>query len=195
MNLGRPLEFDPEQALDTAMREFWLRGYEATSMQALLAAMGLSKSSLYQTFGSKQALFERCLDRYRDVLAAALDERLQSSPSARRFIEDTLNAVAAEAAGPHPPAGCLMMNTAAEFGQRDGRVADCVARGTSRIEEVLLRAVQQAQAAGEIPTHRDARALASFLLTTTAGLHTLVKAGADQQTARRVAAVVMTALD
>lgn len=177
------------------MRVFWVRGYEATSMQDLLGAMKLSKSSLYQAFGSKLALFERCLDRYRDTLATALEERLQISRSARRFIEDTLNAIAAEAGGPHPPAGCLMMNTAAEFGQRDAQVASSVARGTARVREVLLRAVQQGQAKGEIPASHDAQALASYLLTTTAGLHTLVKSGVDEQTARRVAAIAMTALE
>ncbi len=63
MSIGRPLQFDPEQVLDAAMQVFWASGYDATSLQDLLQAMRLSKSSFYQTFGSKQQLFERCLRR------------------------------------------------------------------------------------------------------------------------------------
>jgi TetR/AcrR family transcriptional repressor of nem operon len=68
MNLGRPLEFNPATVLDAAIEVFWRKGYVATSMLDLLEAMDLSKSSLYQTFGSKQKLFERCLARYTDWL-------------------------------------------------------------------------------------------------------------------------------
>jgi TetR/AcrR family transcriptional repressor of nem operon len=66
------MQFDPGQALASAMSLFWRKGYEATSLQDLLKATGLSKSSLYQTFGSKRALFERSLDLYRREMVARM---------------------------------------------------------------------------------------------------------------------------
>ena len=57
MTTGRPRQFNEEQALEAAMEQFWAVGYEATSLQDLLRVMKLSKSSLYQTFGSKHDLF------------------------------------------------------------------------------------------------------------------------------------------
>ena len=50
---GRPREFDANGARDIAMHLFWSQGYDATSLSDLLSAMGLSKSSFYQTFESE----------------------------------------------------------------------------------------------------------------------------------------------
>ena len=62
--MGRPREFDTTEALERALDVFWANGYEATSMRDLTGAMGLSKSSLYDTFGSKHELFLSALDHY-----------------------------------------------------------------------------------------------------------------------------------
>ena len=70
MNTGRPLEYDPAEALDAAMQAFWRRGYQGTSMRELLDATGLSKSSFYQAFGSKEGAFEQALVQYCDATAA-----------------------------------------------------------------------------------------------------------------------------
>ena len=78
---GRPIEFDPDAALTDAMQLFWRKGYENTSLPDLLDAMQLSKSSLYQAFGSKQALFERCMTRYGDFMIGQLRVALRSSGS------------------------------------------------------------------------------------------------------------------
>ena len=94
---GRPLEFDPDAALDAAMQIFWRNGYENTSMQNLLDGMNLSKSSLYQAFGGKQALFERCMTRYGDEMIASLRHALQESPSGLGFIRQFLESVLDEA--------------------------------------------------------------------------------------------------
>ncbi|MEZ4652849.1 MAG: helix-turn-helix domain-containing protein [Candidatus Eisenbacteria bacterium] len=105
MGIGRPLEFDPEVALKNATELFWRRGYEATSLQDLLGATGLSKSSLYQTFGSKHELFEQCMSAYRHRLVRDLRERLDASPCGLRFIESVLLEVAKEAGTKEARAG------------------------------------------------------------------------------------------
>jgi AcrR family transcriptional regulator len=69
---GRPRTFDIDEAMNQAIQVFWAKGYEHTSLEDLLRAMKLSKSSFYQTFGSKQALYHRTIeDRFSESIAAA----------------------------------------------------------------------------------------------------------------------------
>ena len=191
-NLGRPLEFDPNTALEAAMHQFWSKGYEHTSMQDLLAVMNLSKSSLYQAFGSKRQLFRQCVGRYADQFAAQLRHGLADAPSGWRFIEDFLHSVLRDLAG--TPRGCLVMNTASELGQSEPEIAQDVAQSIGRFRGVLQAAVERAQREGHIAPERDARILASYLVSSMSGLKVQAKAGADAETLKGIIAVVLKAL-
>lgn len=194
-NIGRPLEFDPDAALDAAMQIFWAKGFEATSMQDLLAAMNLSKSSLYQAFGGKQALFRRCVIRYADQFSEVLRNGLAGAPSGRRFIEDFLLSVLADIRGQDTRRGCLVMNTASEFAQEDPDIARDVTDSIARFQTVLQAAVERAQREGDIAADRDARTLAAYLVSSMSGLKTQAKAGADAKTLKGIVATVLRALD
>ncbi len=194
-NVGRPPEFDPDTALDAAMQLFWAQGYEYTSMQDLLDAMSLSKSSLYQAFGGKQPLFRRCVGRYTDQLVGQLREGLASAPSGRAFIEVFLSSVLDDVRETNEPRGCLVMNTASEFAQSDPEIAHDVTRSIERFRGVLLEAVERAQREGQVAAELDARTLANFLVSCMSGLKTQAKAGADAKTLKGIIAVTLKALD
>ena len=195
MSIGRPLEFDPEKALDAAMKAFWAGGYEATSLQNLLDAMDLSKSSFYQAFGGKLQLFERCLKRYREKMATGMLERLEHAASGRQFIEDMLYSVIDETSGSHKPRGCLVMNTANEFAQANPTVADWVTQGVDRFTAIFQAAVQRAQHEGEIASDKDPEVLARYLVTSMSGLKTMTKAGIEGEEIKRIIQIVVKALD
>jgi TetR/AcrR family transcriptional regulator, transcriptional repressor for nem operon len=191
-NIGRPLEFDPNTALEAAMHQFWSKGYEHTSMQDLLTVMNLSKSSLYQAFGSKRRLFRLCIGRYADQFASQLRQSLAEAPSGWRFIEDFLHSALSDAGG--APRGCLVMNTASELGQSEAEIARDIAQSIGRFRDVLQAAVERAQREGGIAPERDARTLASYLVSSMSGLKTQAKAGADAQALKGIIAVVLGAL-
>lgn len=191
---GRPLEFDPDAALDAAMQVFWRNGYENTSMQDLLEAMQISKSSLYQAFSGKQALFERCMARYGDYMIGTLREALQASPSGLGFVRQFLESVLDEARGVCEARGCLVLNTANEFARRDPRIAEAVSQGLNRFHEVLLAAVERAQQEGDIPPERNAEMLASYLVSSMSGLKTMSKAGAGEGTLKGIIELTLKAL-
>jgi TetR/AcrR family transcriptional repressor of nem operon len=191
MPIGRPIQFNPDEVVGAATRAFWAKGYEATSLQDLLEATSLSKSSLYQAFGGKRQLFGRCLESYTDQMVAMLRDRLESSPTALAFIKDTLTDIATEGARTKVPRGCLLTNTASEFGQRDPLFADWVDVGIGRIRAVLELAVRRAQAKGEVTKDRSAAALADYLMSSIAGLRTMVKAGTRPKALQGVVDVVL----
>src|ERR1700761_6793555 len=113
--MSRPREFDEAQALQAAKEVFWQRGYEATSLADLLAAMGLPKSSFYETFGSKRELFLRSLARYREERLAAFRQVLASGRSVRQAIE----ALFRTAIGCEEHKGCMACNEAVEMAPPD----------------------------------------------------------------------------
>lgn len=177
------------------MKYFWVHGYESTSLHDLLAVMHLSKSSFYQTFGSKHELFQHCINHYQDSLKDSMMNNLNQSGSARKFIEATFFSAADEAGKPDGRQGCLLMNTASEFAQRDPVIARLVTKGTENLNKVFLTAVQRAQEEGDISPANEPRALANYLISSMSGLRTMVKAGMSRKTTKDIVEVTLKALD
>ncbi len=159
------------------MHAFWTKGYEATSLSELLEVTKLSKSSFYQSFGSKKEMFHRCVLRYTDGLIKSLYASIADSPTPLAFIQKMLMECASEGAYTTLPVGCLNMNTASEFGQREPEFSAWVTECMARVHAVLASAVERGQAIGEITQRQSAPALATYVMTSRAGVGTMVKAG------------------
>ncbi len=192
--MARPREFEHDVVLDRAMRIFWSRGYEATSVQALVDHMGIQRGSLYATFGDKRSLFSAAIDRYDRVvtskLLAALDEPTSGTEAIRRFFRLKIEwAVAA-----NRPRGCLVTNSATELASRDRRTANQVGAVLTKIEAAFQRAVVRAQNAGEIDRARDPRALARFLTSSAQGLSVMAKTFPERTMLEDIVEVILTVL-
>ncbi|MGA7490288.1 MAG: helix-turn-helix domain-containing protein, partial [Xanthobacteraceae bacterium] len=132
--MARPREFDADTALERAMEVFWSKGYEATSLDDLCEVTGLSRSSLYATFGSKRSLLLRSVDRYveqrnpriAEILARPLPVRDAFAALARQFIDQIV-------AGPGRR-GCFLGNCAAELPRGDRAALARVRRGLEATE-------------------------------------------------------------
>lgn len=185
--LGRPREFDENGAREVAMQLFWAKGYEATSLSNLLAAMGISKSSFYQTFESKHILFEQCLNQYRDIIVSTMSKGLANAPTSMAFIRHALVDIANDTNDPLGRRGCLIMNTASEFSQRDSSIARCVEAGIQATRDIFLQAVNAAQADGDISSNTRAEILADYIVTVVSGLKNQVKAGASRKQIMNIA--------
>lgn len=194
-SIGRPLEFNPDMALESAMHVFWSHGYEATSLQDLIGAMGLSKSSFYQAFDSKHALFQRCITHYRQAMIDKFQEQYQQSDSARAFLNAVFLDITRETSGIDSRRGCLLMNTASEFAQADPEIAELVSDSIKHFTELFEATITQAQQQGDIPAEKNARDLATYLVSSMSGLKNLVKAGANRKTVKQTAELVLSVLD
>ena len=188
--MARRREFDPETALEQAMQLFWSQGYEATSLMDLLAATGLSKSSLYEAFESKHALFLAALERYDATVMAEMVTRLNDARLPRAAVVALLVSAANNSIY-RDQRGCLMANAAMERGPRDGAARERIARSFARLEDAVARALERARRTGEIEVGRDTRALASFVVTALNGLRVGAKIMPDRL---RLNAVVQEAL-
>ncbi len=194
MSQGRPREFDVDRALESATRQFWAVGYEATSLTDLLKVMKLSKSSLYQAFGNKEALFIRCLDYFQNTMANDLLSKLHNTESPRQFLADYLEGVIDEATRKSGRKGCLLVNTANELAQRNALVSAAVAKGSQHMMKVFTTALELAQQRGEIRTVVPAEDLARYYFSSVSGLRTMVKAGASRAELEPIAKLIMETL-
>ena len=175
---GRPRSFDISTALDSAVRVFWERGYEGAGIAELTGAMGISRPSLYSTFGDKAALFEQSLRRYVAVHMRYVDDALAQPTAvkvARSFLEG--NVLAVTMAG-RPP-GCLSVQAAVTAGEPD--VFVLLSNNRRKIRERFVLRFTQAVELGDLPADTNPRQVADFLITLSTGFAVRAADGATRQ--------------
>ena len=171
--MPRTKEFDPDTVLEQAMELFWERGYEATSAQDLVDYTGLSRSSLYNTFGSKQELYLRALDHYRQQDGEMFDHLLERFDSARGAIRHLLEQACPGA--DEDPQGCFVANATVERAHCDENTRVEACKALSQMQDEFEALVEHGQATGDIPADRDPESTARFLANTYFGLQTTAK--------------------
>ena len=169
MSRGPNKKFEPEVALEQAMQVFWARGYEAASLAELLKNMGISRKSMYDTFGNKQSLFLKALEHYAQTRLRDIKEQLLSSGSPLGNIEQLLQDMQVTH-GTSGSTGCLIGTCTADFNTSDVEIAPILRSYFNRLENIYYEAISQAQAVGELNPEVDPRDLARMLLCTTQGM-------------------------
>jgi AcrR family transcriptional regulator len=178
---GRPLSFDRDAALETAMHVFWERGYEAASISDLTSAMGITPPSLYTAFGDKEQLFLEAIERYALGYGSISARALREEPSARSAIERWLTEAANELTEPCHPKGCMVVMAATNCSAAAERVqAALLRRRTEAIAAVGCR-IQGGVDSGELPADTDAQDLANFYATVYQGMSMQAKDGATRE--------------
>jgi len=193
--VARPKEFNPDEALDKAMHVFWHKGYEATSMEDLLTAMDLNRGSLYDTFGDKNKLFLKVLDRYCHVFAesrlAMLDHAGPALETLKKFIHGMMDAALAD---PNRR-GCLIANTVMELAPHESEIANRLGTALRAVEETIFKVLTRAKQQGELAKDKDPRALARFLTTMMQGTIVMIKAGTPAEVVKQAAKTALSILD
>jgi TetR/AcrR family transcriptional repressor of nem operon len=184
-----------EAALGRAMDLLWTRGYETTSVDDLCRATGLSRSSLYATFGSKRNLLLRSVDRYVERRAPTIAAILARPGPVR----DAFAALLAEfidgivvGSGRR---GCFLGNCAAELPRRDRAALARVRQGMGCTEAIFRDALARAKAREELRSSADIDALARFLTAGIQGLRLVGKVNPDRAMLEDVAATMLRCLD
>ena len=194
MTLGRPSTFQRDAVREQLMQHFWQHGYQRSATRDLLTASGLSASSLYRSFGRKDAVFVECLTHYTDSLLAQLASQWQASPSARDFLQHLFQQTAAQAGTPAARLGCLIVNSVAELGPGDGPCAEQARHSLDQLQAFFGQVLDQARQEGSLPADVDTSLHADWLVTQMIGLRTRLKAGLDKQQALSLAGMVINGL-
>jgi AcrR family transcriptional regulator len=168
---GRPLSFDRDEALESALELFWAKGYEGATLEELLAAMGgISPPSFYNAFGSKENLFREVVDLYVRTVGEPSGRTLQEGNTARESIELMLRTTVASISKPGKPHGCFMVLGATNCSAAGEGAQEYVRNIRKRGPKMIKQRLDQAVASGELAPDLDTAAIAAFYATVAHGL-------------------------
>lgn len=196
--MGRPRAFDETAVLDAAAGQFRVHGFDGTSTEQLCEAAGVRRSSLYNTFDSKDELFVRTLERYIETTGLAQEVALldEGHNGMARLVAlmDLVLDEECEAATHGHAAGCMVVGTrmTPDLGAKSERVASLLDRALEQQLALIGQAVRVGQLDGSIRKTLPAADAARVVIALISGMRVLAQAGSTPEDLRQV---VMLGLD
>ena len=178
--MGRPRTFDRELAVDQALHLFWQHGYDATSLAQLKAGLGggISAPSFYAAFGSKEALFDECVQRYLATYARVTEYLWDENLLPRKAVETALRQSARMQCDDGHPKGCMVaLGVMSAPSPENTRVADGLTQSRLRTRAGIVACVERAISAGQLPETINAPAMAAVFDSFLQGVSILARDG------------------
>ncbi|MEU0402261.1 TetR/AcrR family transcriptional regulator [Streptomyces sp. NPDC006197] len=174
--------FDPDATLETVVRLFWRQGMASTGIQDIVNATGVNRSSLYSTFGDKQALYLAALRRYLEYRSQPVFERLTEDDRGLPAITEFFTGlIAARCSGEYARWGCMVSNAHAGAENGDPQVRAVLDQHHQRLRDAMHAALVTAEAQGQLARGVDAGSSADLLALLAYGVNVRSRAGADEQ--------------
>ncbi len=165
--MARSVEFNECEIIEKAMNVFWEKGYHATSMQDLVDAMQINRSSLYNTIGDKHCLFIKCVTVYAEAGLKETKEKVAKESSALQALINIIRDKAAWVVDSEK--GCLGIKTVFEIAPEDNQVRNVLIKNSELYLELMTNLIQKAIDDGELDGSEDASLLAEYIMTTFTG--------------------------
>lgn len=173
--MARTKGFNEEEVLDKAVQLFWTKGYNATSANDLVKELGLSRSSLYDTYGDKRTLFINSLKRYRETVVAEMLNMIDNSTNIKQTFKDIFRLIIEQDIEAKIPKGCFVVNSAIELSSNDNEIAEIVKLNQYEFERTLEKAILKGQKEGSISNTQNATYLAKFYYNSIVGIRVSMK--------------------
>ena len=179
--IARPKAFDRDKAHIQALHLFWRKGYTATSIEDLVEALRLSRSSLYDTFGDKRTLFLSALKLYSQRVISHVEETLKAAPSPIAGIQTLLDELIGSAGSEAGARGCFMVNSIAELVPYDADVTEIAAAYSEVFQRLLTESLRQAAEQGRVTNKQTPEQFAAYVFNAIQGIRLLIKSGTARE--------------
>ena len=193
--MARPIEFDRDKVLETAMLQFWTHGYQATSMRDISTTTGLQSGSLYLAFQDKRNLFITCLEMYinqrMDIIKSVFEA---DEPALNRF-QNYFDLIVKSSLSRNGSKGCLMVKTILEMPVEDAEINERIAKAFQEIELIFKKTLEDAKREGTISKYKDTDGLAKLIITTIHGIRVLNKTNPIKATLNVIINNLMLAIE
>lgn len=193
--MARTKDFDENEVLTKAIQLFWHKGYNATSMQDLVDALGISRSSLYDTYSDKHTLFLKALESYQLAGNAKINEIVDQSTSAKETVIKLMELATSDLVGDKQQKGCFMVNAEVEVAPHDQEVNKLVCQNEKQMETAFFQVIKKGQESGEIKNTQDALVLAKFIFNAVKGMQVTAKSSPDATSFGNIIRLTVAVLD
>ena len=193
--MGRTKTYDRDVLIGQAMEMFRDYGFAGTSTQMLVEGLAVNRFSLYAEFGSKQGLFDAALERYDAEVVERNFGPLEAPGAGVAEVRALLEFFGSAGEGPASGRGCLLCNTAVEFGPGDPSGAGFVQRYFTRLSDAFRTALTNARESGALRASVDPREEADFFTAAVIGLFVMLRAKAPSAVIQRSARVAVEHLE
>ncbi len=190
---GRPKKFDRPMALHQAMTLFWERGYEGTSFDDLITAMGISPSSFYNSFGSKQRLYQEATEAFMAHSGEWFAGELEAATDAKTAFHQLLKATAREATLDDMPAGCMISLAGTHVPPALTALRDRMAGYRGAAQSAMADRIRRGIDEGDVPKDTNVEALAAFYSALSRGMVVQARDGASRERLLEIVEVAMRA--
>jgi AcrR family transcriptional regulator len=191
---GRPPRLNREEAIHGAMLLFWERGYEGTTLEALLGAMGgIKPPSFYNAFGSKEELFRVVTEHYAGTVGQPGLDALEESPSVRQGIAGLLRLSAESFTQPGYPRGCLLLSGGAHCAPSSSTAEAHLTALRQQLPETISARLRRAVTEDDLDAQADIPLIAAYYTTVLYGLAQGASDGQGRDTLLKVAEHAMDA--
>lgn len=191
--MPRNKEFNQDEVLDKAIQLFWEKGYNACSMQDVVDGLGLSRSSIYDTFTDKKNLFLESLKKYQEDYTSIVINMLRDSSDIRKTIEDIFYSIVRDVEKCSQK-GCFMTNSTIELAHTDEEISQIINGNKQQIELALENALQKGQDLGQISQKNNSKVLAKYLYSNLAGLRVITKNKTHSDEIKEIINLIMQTL-
>lgn len=185
--MTRASPYNRETALEAAMMLFWEKGYHATSLKDLEAALKMKPGSIYAAFSSKEALFLEALKRYYEEFRAAFEAEVAAAPTKLDGVIGHLRGYAEMPRSDPRAQACMVFKTLVDTRATDPAIADTACRYLTEIRDAMAQLFRDAIADGELTEGADPERLARLLQADIAAMRFELHQGTGQDALRALA--------
>jgi TetR/AcrR family transcriptional repressor of nem operon len=193
--MARTKDFDENEVLAKAIQLFWRKGYNGTSLQDLIAGLGISRSSLYDTFGDKHQLYLKALNAYRQTQLNIRNQILHAPVPAKVAIRQLMELTIEQMIRDKQHKGCFLVNSAVETAPHDKATNNIVCQNDLEVENAFFEVIRRGQENGEINRQQDPRALARFVFNNLVGLQVTGKSATNKAAFEDIIRLTLSVLD
>lgn len=194
-HMPRVKQFDEAEILNKAMELFWEKGFHATSMQDLVSHLGINRASLYDTFGSKEALFQKAVEHYIEVSGSCIRTLFEEENDVRVGLKRLFDMAINESLCDLSKKGCFVVNTTTELIPGDEAIQEMLQKNRENMEAVFVDYIQKGIDKGQIDASKNAQDVGLMFFGLYNGLRVLAKVDPTSESLKKMATAGLSILN